>query len=139
MTTGNKVNAAIVENTTPPKMTVANRPVPPSLPQSMPGEGPPRSHTVQRGKQRETSPELPDNMLFECCRTLRALAISDATSQACTTASAETKQKPAIAPRFSVHATNKKAEHASTQSQKHNGYDEGHALPHDELALMNGS
>jgi hypothetical protein len=40
---------------------------------------------------------------------------------------------------FSVHATNKKGEHASTESQKHNSYDEGHALPHDELAQKNGS
>jgi hypothetical protein len=32
---------------------------------------------------------------------------------------------------FSAHATNKKGKHASTKPQKHNGYDEGHALPHD--------
>ena len=38
-----------------------------------------------------------------------------------------------------VHATNKKGEHAATKSQKHNGYDEGHSLPHDELASRNGS
>jgi hypothetical protein len=38
-----------------------------------------------------------------------------------------------------VHTPNKKGEHASAKSQKHNGYDEGHALPHDELAQMNGS
>jgi hypothetical protein len=40
---------------------------------------------------------------------------------------------------FSVHATNKKGEHASAKSQKDNGQDEGHALPHDELASKNGS
>lgn len=34
---------------------------------------------------------------------------------------------------FSVHAPNKKGEHASTKTQKHNDHDEGHALPHDEL------
>jgi hypothetical protein len=40
---------------------------------------------------------------------------------------------------FSMHATNKKSEDASTKSQKYNGYDEGHSLPHDELASKNGS
>jgi hypothetical protein len=40
---------------------------------------------------------------------------------------------------FSVHATNKKGEYASTKSQKHNGYDEGHALPHDSLVQKNDS
>ena len=70
---------------------------------------------------------------------LRALEISEATSQACTTASAETKQKPCYRAPSSVHAPNKKGEHASTKSKKHNGYDEGHALPHDELAQKNGS
>jgi hypothetical protein len=39
--------------------------------------------------------------------------------------------------RSSTHAPNKKGEHASTKSQKHNAYDEGHALPHDELAANN--
>jgi hypothetical protein len=39
----------------------------------------------------------------------------------------------------SVYAPNKKGEHASTKSQKHNAYDEGHALPHDEVAQKNGS
>jgi hypothetical protein len=49
------------------------------------------------------------------------------------------KTEPCYGAPFSVHATNKKGENASTKSQKHNGYDEGHALPHDELAQKNGS
>jgi hypothetical protein len=40
---------------------------------------------------------------------------------------------------FRVHAPNKKGEHASTKAQKHNGHNEGHALPHDELVPQNGS
>ena len=39
----------------------------------------------------------------------------------------------------SVHAPNKKGDDASTDSQKHNRHDEGHSLPHDELASKNGS
>jgi magnesium-transporting ATPase (P-type) len=39
----------------------------------------------------------------------------------------------------SVHAPNKKGEYASTKSQKHNAYDEGNTLPHNELAQKNGS
>ena len=34
---------------------------------------------------------------------------------------------------FSVHAPNKKGDDASTDSQKHNGHNEAHALPHDEI------
>src|ERR1017187_2996428 len=40
---------------------------------------------------------------------LRALAISEATIQACTTASAETKQKPATAPRSACMPRTKRA------------------------------
>jgi hypothetical protein len=38
---------------------------------------------------------------------------------------------------FSVHAANKQGEYASTKSQKHNAYDEGHTLPHDSLVQKN--
>jgi len=40
--------------------------------------------------------------------------------------------------RFRVHVANKKSEYASAKSQKHNGGDEGHALPHDEMAPKKG-
>jgi hypothetical protein len=40
---------------------------------------------------------------------------------------------------FSVHATNKKGERASTKSQKRNDCGEGYALRHDELAYRIGS
>jgi len=40
---------------------------------------------------------------------------------------------------FSVYATNKKCDYASTDPKKNNRYDEGHALPHDEATPMNGS
>jgi hypothetical protein len=36
------------------------------------------------------------------------------------------------------NAANKKGDDAPTDSQKHNRYDEGHSLPHDELASKNG-
>jgi hypothetical protein len=46
--------------------------------------------------------------------------------------------KTCYRPSFRVYATNKKGDDASTDSQKHNCYDEGHSLPHDELASKNG-
>jgi hypothetical protein len=75
---------------------------------------------------------------------VRALAIAEATIQAYIMASTDTKQKPAIAPRsarmprIKRASTNKKSEYASAKSQKHNGGDEGHALPHDEMARKKG-
>jgi hypothetical protein len=47
---------------------------------------------------------------------------------ACTIANAETKQKPNAAP--IQRSANRKSEHASTKSQRHDGDSEGHALQH---------
>jgi len=61
-------------------------------------------------------------MHFECCRnSLRALAISEATIQALHDTQRRNKTKTCYRAPFSVHAANKKGEHASTKSQKHNG------------------
>jgi hypothetical protein len=61
---------------------------------------------------------------------LRASAIPLATMHACTIANAETKQKPKCRAPFNVYAANKKSEHASTKSQRHDGYSEGYTLQH---------
>jgi hypothetical protein len=65
MRTGSAVNAAAVENTIPPNMTVANRG---SLLRLMPWEGRSRAHIAQRGRHLEISLEFLESMRFERCR-----------------------------------------------------------------------
>jgi hypothetical protein len=134
MTTGSTVNAAIVENTTPPNMTVANRPRGPELAPINASGKTPQLHTVQRRRQREISLELLYSMHFEYCRTTCGpLQFQRQPAKPARQPAQKQDQTLLPCPVQRACAPNEKGEHASTKSQKHNAYDEGHALPHDEL------
>jgi len=134
MTTGRTVYAAIVENTTPPNMTVANRPCAPELsPINARGRTPLDCTQSNQGN----SAKFRLSSSITCIPNVAAepAGLGDLRGNQPSLHDSQRRNKtetcyPALS---SVHAPHKKGEDASTKSQKHNAYDEGHALPDGEL------
>jgi hypothetical protein len=93
-------------------------------------------HIAQRGRHLGISLELPESMRFE--RSCSACEIRRSRWQSGTLARLPTKkQSRSLLPHpLSVHAPNKKGEHAPTNGQKHHGYSGGYALQHNELPTI---
>jgi len=109
ITTGSTVNAAIVENTTPPNDCT-------------------QSNEGNNAKFRMSSS-------IACISNVAAqpAGLGNLGGNQPSLHDSERRNKTETCYRapFSVHAPNKKSEHSSTKSKKHNAYDEGHALPQD--------
>ena len=73
-------------------------------------------------------------MHFECCQTAGGSRQSRRQPSKPAGQPPQKQHRNLLPPPFSVHATNKKGEYASTKPKKNNAQDEGHSLPHDELA-----
>ena len=140
MRTGSTVNAAIVENTTPPNMTVANRPCAPEFAPI---------HAMGRTAHDCTQSNEGNSSKFRLSSSITCISniagqpagLGDFRGNHPALHDSQRRNNAETCYRapFSVYATNKKGDDASTDSQKHNRHDEGHSLPHDELASKNGS
>ena len=110
MRTGSTVNAAAVENTMPPNMTVANRAGAPELaPISAVGRAITNAHSPMSKTSRNFA-WVPRKHAFRTLLfSLRDSAIPLATMRACTIANAETKQKPNAAPQSACMPRRKRA------------------------------
>ena len=104
----------------------------------MPWEGPLQLHTIRRGKPLEISLALLDNMHFGYRQIACAPWRFQRQPSALHDSHRRNNAKTCYCAPFRAYAANKKGDDASTDSQKHNRYDEGHSLPHDELASRNG-
>jgi len=110
MRTGSTVNAAAVENTIPPNMTVANWAGAPELaPIIAIGRTPANAVSPRRKTSRNFAWVPLKHALRRLLSSLWALAIPEATKYACTTANVQTRQKPTAAPRSARMPRRKRA------------------------------
>ena len=131
--TGRTVNAAVVEKTIPPNMTVANRPGAPELaPISALGSPITNAHS-QRGRHLEISLEFLKSRRFE--RSGRACEHRRSRTQSCTPARLPTqKQSRSPLPRHTQRAPEQKGqERLWPKAPRYSG---GYALEHDELPTI---